>query len=221
MISMEYTVRRGEQTFGPYTLGELQEYYRSGRLVSGDQAKSEGMGDWVVLSQILGNIPIPQPQLAAVAPVPESVPLPPNIHWALLLVLLVFSRLFGFIFVIANWGWSLVLANWARKLCNDNKPLVLVAMYPAGFLAAILSAAFAGGTRKPEFVALSGLFILAGVIIYIYGIFKIRDAMEEYYNSRENIALTLSGVMTFFFSTVYLQYHVNRIARWKKTGILS
>jgi hypothetical protein len=45
--------------------------------------------------------------------------------------------------------------------------------------------------------------------------------MEEYYNSRENIALTLSGVMTFFFSSIYLQYHVNRIARWKKTGILS
>lgn len=24
--------------------------------------------------------------------------------------------------------------------------------------------------------------------------------------------------MTFFFSTVYLQYHINRIARWKKNG---
>jgi len=27
-------------------------------------------------------------------------------------------------------------------------------------------------------------------------------------------------VMTFFFSTVYIQYHINSIARWKKTGIL-
>ena len=27
--------------------------------------------------------------------------------------------------------------------------------------------------------------------------------MEEYYNSTENIGLQLSGVMTFFFSTVY------------------
>lgn len=26
--------------------------------------------------------------------------------------------------------------------------------------------------------------------------------------------------MTFFFSAVYLQYHINRIARWKKTGEL-
>jgi hypothetical protein len=70
-------------------------------------------------------------------------------------------------------------------------------------------------------VALGVICILAGAIVYLFGIFKIRDAMEEYYNSRENIALTLSGVMTFFFSSVYLQYHVNRIARWKKTGVLS
>jgi len=45
--------------------------------------------------------------------------------------------------------------------------------------------------------------------------------MEEYYNSKENIALTLSGVMTFFFRIIYLQYHINRIAKWKQTGILT
>jgi hypothetical protein len=44
--------------------------------------------------------------------------------------------------------------------------------------------------------------------------------MEEYYNSTENIGLQLSGAMTFFFSTVNLQHHINRIARWKKTGVL-
>jgi hypothetical protein len=44
--------------------------------------------------------------------------------------------------------------------------------------------------------------------------------MEEYDNSRENIALTLRGVMTFFFSVIYLQYRVNRIAKWKKTSVL-
>jgi len=63
--------------------------------------------------------------------------------------------------------------------------------------------------------------VFGGLIAYVFGIFSIRSAMEDYYNSRENIGLSLSGVMTFFFSTVYLQYHVNRIARWKKTGILS
>ena len=50
--------------------------------------------------------------------------------------------------------------------------------------------------------------------------FSIKAAMEEYYNSTENIGLQMSGAMTFFFSTVYLQYHINSIARWKKTGVL-
>ena len=75
--------------------------------------------------------------------------------------------------------------------------------------------------HREEFVAVGAILFFAGLIFYILGVFKIRDAMEDYYNSRERIGLTLSGGMTFFFSTVYLQYHVNRIARWKKTGVLS
>jgi hypothetical protein len=62
--------------------------------------------------------------------------------------------------------------------------------------------------------------MIGGAIIYLVGIFSIKAAMEEYYTSTENIGLQLSGVMTFFFSTVYIQYHINSIARWKKTGVL-
>jgi len=89
--------------------------------------------------------------------------------------------------------------------------------------AAIFGAAIIGATgveKTFSFILIFGC-IIGGLIAYLFGIFKIRDAMEEYYNSRENIGLSLSGVMTFFFSTIYLQYHVNRIARWKKTGVLS
>ena len=75
--------------------------------------------------------------------------------------------------------------------------------------------------RGGPLAALGGLFILAGAIVYLFGVFSIRAAMEDYYNSTENIGLTLNGVMTFFFSTVYIQYHINRLARWKKTGVLS
>jgi hypothetical protein len=30
----------------------------------------------------------------------------------------------------------------------------------------------------------------------------------------------MSGAMTFFFSTIYIQYHINSIARRKKAEIL-
>jgi hypothetical protein len=142
------------------------------------------------------------------------VPLPPNLHWALLLILDLVTR------QLLNLIWALVQANWARKLIKNNKPLVLVAMYPAGIIAGI-TASLVGAEGNSDTVAIvAGACVIAGLIAYIIGIFSIRSAMEEYYNSTENIGLSLSGVMTFFFSTVYLQYHINRIARWKKTGEL-
>jgi hypothetical protein len=183
------------------------------------------MNDWIPVSQVLGNIPMPvsAPAGAVSAVVGrEIVPLPPNLHWALLLLLVIITR------QLFNWIWAFVLANWARKLSKSNKAMVLVAMYPAGVIAGILAIGVGAGLNSngagPGFGA-AGVFgivcILGGGIAYLIGIFSIRDAMEQYYNSVENIALSLSGVMTFFFSTVYLQYHVNKIARWKKTGILS
>lgn len=39
--------------------------------------------------------------------------------------------------------------------------------------------------------------------------------MEEYYNSVENIGLSMSGLMIFFFGEIYIQFHINRIARGK------
>jgi hypothetical protein len=96
--------------------------------------------------------------------------------------------------------------------------MVLVAMYPASMIAGILMMVL---FRGQDLAALGGFFILGGAIVYLFGVFSIRAAMEDYYNSTENIGLLLSGVMTFFFSTVYIQYHINRLARWKKTGVLS
>jgi hypothetical protein len=213
---MDYLVRRGEGQFGPYTLAELQQYVQSGHVLPNDLAKSEGLADWVPVSQILGNIPAPAPVApGAVAPAQELVSLPPNLHWGLLLLLVAITR------QLFNWIWAFVLANWARKLSGNNKAMVLVAMYPGGILAGILAMAVGQATHTPIMAAVGGVCIIAGAIVYIFGIFKIRDSMEEYYNSRENIGLSLSGVMTFFFSSIYLQYHVNRIARWKKTGVLS
>jgi hypothetical protein len=91
---------------------------------------------------------------------------------------------------------------------------VLVAMYPAGMVAGFLTIALF------RFPGLGGLLIIAGAIIYLFGVFSIKAAMEEYYNSTENIGLQMSGAMTFFFSTIYIQYHINSIARRKKAEIL-
>jgi hypothetical protein len=225
---MNYFIRRGEENFGPYSLAEVQEYAQAGRVIATDLAQSEGMSEWVPVTQILGNISIPATAIAAPAtapPVYATVPpyqLPPNLPWAVLLVILLFgSFIVGVLAILFVWAWSLVLGNWARSLGADNKAMVLVAMCPAGFIAGVIAIGFGTAGDSGGLMWFGGLMTVAGFVAYFFGIFKIRDAMEDYYNSRENIALTLSGVMTFFFSTIYLQYHVNRIARWKKTGVLS
>jgi len=208
---MEYFVKRGEERFGPYSLTDLQMYVQSGNVLAADLAQSEGMTEWVPVSQVLGNIPAAPVNTAplAAAAEPQLVPLPPNLHWSILLILGVLTR------QLFNMIWALVQANWARKLCNDNKPMVLVAMYPASMIAGFLTTVL-----NPRLAALGGLFFIGGAIVYLVGIFSIKSAMEEYYTTTENIGLQLSGVMTFFFSTVYIQYHINSIARWKKTGVL-
>jgi len=208
---MQYFVKRGDEKFGPYTLAELQRYVQSGNIAPEDLTQSEGMTDWAPVSQVLGNIPAAEITTAgdaAAEPLP-LVPLAPNLHWGFVLLLDVVTR------QLFNMIWALVLANWARKLINNNKPMVLVAMYPAGMIAGMLVIM----TNK-SLEALGGLFIIAGAIVYLVGIFSIKAAMEEYYNWTEKMDLQMSGAMTFFFSTIYIQYHVNRIARWKKTGVI-
>ena len=209
---MEYFVKRGDQRFGPYNLSDLQQYVQSGNVTLEDLTQSEGMADWVPISHVLGNIPAMAIAggvvAAATAPAAEMVPLPPNLHWSIVLILGILTR------QLFNLVWALLQGNWARKLSGDNKPLVLVAMYPAGMVAGFLTIAL---FRLP---ALGGLLIIAGAIIYLVGVFSIKAAMEEYYSSTENVGLQMSGLMTFFFSTVYIQYHINSIARWKKTGVL-
>lgn len=112
-------------------------------------------------------------------------------------------------------------AHWATKLCGNNKPLVLVAMGSAGVVAALLTMNVFKDAAPLGTILLLAILFIAGRIMLLVGQFSIKAAMEEYYNSTENIGLALSGAMTFFFGTIYIQYHVNRLARWTKTGVLS
>ena len=222
---MQYTVKRGEQTWGPYSLGDLQRYVQSGNIALTDLTQSEGMNDWAPIAQVIGTVQVPQAAVYSMPmvmePAAESVPLPPNLHWIPVLLMNLVLRLtrLGFVF---NAIWTMVLANWARKLDGDNNTLVYAAMNPAGVIAGIVAARVLRNAGMSRAAALEVwlLLLFLSFAVYLVAIFKIKAAMESYYNSVENIGLLLSGVMTFFFGTIYLQFHVNRIARWKTTGIL-
>ncbi len=149
---------------------------------------------------------------AAVQPI---VPLPPNLHWGWLLLLSLVTRsLFAIV-------WAFIQANWARSLSGKNKALVQCAI-GAGCDAVGGAAILAGASSEiPALIVFGFLLWIPGCVCVMLSMFSTRRAMVEYYNSVENIGLKLSGVMTLFFSTFYFQYRINRIARWKRTGILS
>src|SRR5258708_16443003 len=224
---MKYMLKRGEETYGPYSLADLQRYVQSGNLVCTYLTKSEGMADWATISKVIGTVQVPvtpvfgMPAAASVYGMPvapdtgvESVPLPPNLHWVLLLVIDVVTR------SLFNWIWSIIQANWARKLDGDNSTLIITATYPAALVAAFIALAWAGMNDSGTAGMIGLLLGLAGLIANTIGAFKVKSAMEAYYNFNENIGLSLNGVMIFFFGSIYIQFHVNRIAKWKSTGIL-
>lgn len=219
---MEYFIQRGEQRYGPYNTEELQRYVRSGNIVLGDVAQGEGSSTWTSVLQILESFPNVAP---IVTPPTDASPfgtiqlqtipfanagsdrakvaLPPNLPW--ILVLLVLSAV-----------WIFVQANWARKLVPGNKALLLIALWPVGILAGI------GIIAASNDLAIVGLALaLGGSYCYLAGVFSIRAAMEQYYNSVEIADLDLSPVMTFFLQSVYFQYHINRLHKWKQDGLLS
>jgi hypothetical protein len=165
------------------------------------------------MPQALGDIPaISMNGGVALAPPlgPQLVPLPPNLHWSIVLIIFLFGGQLLIPF------WALVQANWARKLGREKKPSLLVAMLPAGFLVAFVIAVL-----YPDLAWLGALLSFAGLIAYLIGLFSIKLAMEEYYNSTEDIGLRMSGAMTFFFHVIYIQYHINRLARRKETIVLT
>src|SRR5215470_11275871 len=129
---MKYYIKRDLNEYGPYSLAELQQYVGSGNISLNDLTRSEGMTDWVPVSQVLGNIPVQvtapvQPGAAAYAPqspygVAPAGPtlVPPDFHWALVLLIGIFTC---FLFL---WAWLIVEAVWIRKIKPSSKGLLYI-----------------------------------------------------------------------------------------------
>ena len=116
--------------------------------------------------------------------------------------------------------WIIVEAAWVRKIKPESKGLLLVSLGIASMYGIQLVNGFIAAMNNTQPNPLAGLLVLAGGIVLLIGTFAMRSDLEDYYNSVEPINLRLSGVMTFFFSVFYFQYHFSRIAKWKKTGVL-
>jgi hypothetical protein len=208
---MNYFIKRDLQEYGPYTLSELQRYVASGNVLLTDLCHSEGVTEWVPVSQVIGNIPVPA---AAPAPTPAALaaaaaaqyPAPPSLHWGVVLLLGVLTcGLFG-------WVWAVVQANWMRKVQPASKALVLWSIAVLLFLITVIINTMPDNAAK----GLAIVTRLGGAILWIAASFSMKNSMEEHYNTAEPIGLDLNGVMTFFFNVYYFQYHFTQINETRK-----
>jgi hypothetical protein len=240
---MNYFIKRDLNEYGPYSLSDLQKYVASGNILLTDLCRSEGLTDWVPVSQVIGNIPVPAapqpaaPQPAAgtvyegpagagaaaygtqgsyAAPVGSQYPPPPSLHWGVVLLLAVLTcGIFG-------WVWAFVQAAWVKKIDPASKALLYYGIAVA-LIVAMTVAAFGAGIAGRPATAGGGIFLicrLAGAIMWLVAAFNMRSSIEEHYNSKEPIGLSLSGVMTFFFSVYYFQYHFTRINEMKQRQMM-
>ena len=227
---MNYFIKRDEKEYGPYSLADLQKYVASGNILLTDLCRSEGLTDWVPVSQVIGNIPLPAaaPQPAQgsvyggtpnysapagyVAPTGPQYPSPPSLHWGILLLLGILTcGVFG-------WVWAFVQAAWVKKVEPESKALLYYGI-SVGLLVIMIGAAFAAGVAGNRDAGSGGLYLLcrlAGGIMWLVASFNMRSSIEEHFNSREPIGLSLNGVMTFFFNVYYFQYHFTKINEMKQ-----
>ena len=239
---MKYYIQRQLNEYGPYTLADLQRYLAQGSILLTDLTRSEGMTEWVPVSQVIGNIPIPvavppgqyQPYGGAApnaqagygaapaygtsgtvysAPTMPLGAVPTEFHWGLVLLFSVLTcSLFG-------WAWLFVEAAYVRKVDHESKGVLFsVLAFISAFLGWFMYALSRAWDGQPT--PMSGVFLFAGFMLYLVAIFQIRSDLEDYYNVMEPINLKVNGVMTFFFGILYLQHHLSRVAQWKKTGVL-
>jgi hypothetical protein len=145
--------------------------------------------------------------------------MPPEMHWAVVLVLSWVT--FGLGALI----WTFKEALFVKKIDASSKAVMLfLGALLVMVMQVVLYFAMIGSGSFEDLAALSGVLMILNVVIILFGlmgVFGMRGSMVRYYNSIEPIGLKLSGVMTFFFSVLYFQYHFSRIARWKKTGQLT
>jgi hypothetical protein len=191
-----------------------------GSIAQQDLLWTEGMAAWRPVSEIF-------PPAAAVIAATGNGPIPSSMHW--FVVMLLGSLTMG-VFAIV---WAFKIAGFVKKISphrNGRGLLFTILALDLGYLLFFVLAAVANQTGHwdrralpdPQLLVSVAGFLLAILMSFmaIAALFQMRRGLLDYYNSTEPIRLRLSAAMTFFFSIYYLQYHLRRIAIWKKTGQL-
>lgn len=246
---MAYHIARNGQTYGPYSLDDLERYIASGHVLLNDQCRSDDSSEWTTVENTLraaGRAPVapvnpvvpyqPAPGAPYQAPAFPAQPVyaqaaavnaPPNLHWGLVLL---FDVLTCSLFQMV---WNIIMAAWFRRVSPTSKALWLyiasaILLLVQGGMGQSLGFIFGRNTNY-NINAHSGLFAGYGVIALVTWVvrlvarFSFRSELEQHYNSVEPMALQINPVLLFFFGGIYLQSvlnHINETRRLQSYGVL-
>jgi hypothetical protein len=137
----------------------------------------------------------------------SKYPPPPRVHWVMLVAVLIVTAILDALLVPARFNgmpetvifglWIIYLSIWIRKI-NPNSDCLFWAVI--SILVQIV------GWHSREVQSTVGLLMA----------FVIREDLLMHYNEQEPVGLRLSVPMTFFFSFLYLQYHLYDIGQAKR-----
>lgn len=153
----------------------------------------------------------------AVTPGAAAYPVPPNMHWLIVLILSAFT------YGLGGLVWGFKQAFFVKKLDPGSKGVLYLSLAAVAMVVQVALYFLIFSSPSASGVAALGMVGLTNVVIIVFaliGIFGMRKSLLRHYNSVEPIGLRLGGIMTFFFSILYFQYHFSRIANGKKAGTL-
>jgi len=238
---MSYLVSRAGQTYGPYTLEDLQRYVTTGNVLLTDLAKSDEMQDWIPVAQILNPATGANPSAganpaagtgtftggfdpatgAALPPayVPPGVPYGQAGSYAASPYPDPPNLHWGLVLLLAictcglfGIVWDFVQVLWMKRIEPATKAFPYFIAYAV--LSFISGGVSAASHHHRDHV--SGFLGLMGLVLLIVYRFAMRDSLERHFNSAEPLGLRLGAIMTFFFGGLYFQYHFNRINDMKQ-----
>ena len=151
-------------------------------------------------------------------------PPPPRVHWSVLLLSwIALAFLFEYLappayqkllnsLVVDAWAFRLCL--WIRNLDSGARSPFWCDVYVVVELAyALLGIRQNASELSQDITAALGV---ASFCLGLWTIYLIRSDLLRHYNQREPYGLELNGALTYFFSFLYFQSQLYRIAQAKK-----
>jgi hypothetical protein len=153
----------------------------------------------------------------------RDYPPPPRVHWLVLLLgFWVSSFIVAFLVPtpyvqladsLVGDAWVFYLCLWLRQLEPESKCMF---WGDAGIVINLAFAAISVSQYPTPALHFAKVILgIASIVLGLITIYSIRAELTKHYNEKEQYGLLLSGVMTYFFSFVYFQYHLYDIAQSK------